>query len=89
MTCLRHAIFITHYFIDLHTRKQQKPFFACNHKSFMIKNIMKTTPESIREYFAAIGKKGDSRSRRTLPPEQAKSMLKVREARRAFRKYHR
>jgi hypothetical protein len=58
------------------------------HKRLMIVGMMKTMPDTIREYFATIGRKGGSKSRRTLTPEQARNMLRVREARRAFRKYH-
>lgn len=50
--------------------------------------MIKTEQDTIKEYFAAIGRKGGSKSRRALTPEQAKNMLRVREARRAFRKYH-
>ncbi len=58
------------------------------HKRLMIVGMIKTMPDTIREYFATIGRKGGSKSRRTLTPEQARNMLRVREARRAFRKYH-
>ena len=54
----------------------------------MIFDMMNTTPDTLREYFATIGRKGGSKSRRTLTSEQARNMLRVREARRAFRKYH-
>lgn len=49
---------------------------------------MKKLPDTISDYFATIGRKGGSRSRRTLTPEQAQNMVRVREARKAFRKYH-
>ncbi len=44
------------------------------------------TPE-IRRYLAEIGRKGGRKSRRHLAPEQARVMVKVREARRAFRRF--
>jgi hypothetical protein len=43
---------------------------------------------SIRDYLAAIGRRGGSLSKRKLSPEAARSMVKVREARRAFKKYY-
>jgi hypothetical protein len=44
-------------------------------------------PSVVRNYLAEIGRRGGRRSRRTLTPEQAKAMVKVREARRAFRRF--
>ena len=49
---------------------------------------MKDTSQTISNYFASIGRKGGSCSRRTLSPEQAKDMVRIREARRAYKKYH-
>ena len=43
---------------------------------------------SIREYLSQIGRQGGLKSRRKLAAEDAKSMVKVREARRAFRKFY-
>ena len=43
---------------------------------------------SVRKYLAEIGRKGGRRSRRTLDPETARRMVRVREAKRAFRRYH-
>jgi hypothetical protein len=43
--------------------------------------------ESVRAYLAQIGAKGGRRSRRTLAPSDAKSMVLVREARRAYREF--
>lgn len=43
--------------------------------------------DDIRKYLAEIGARGGRRSRRTLSPEEARAMVGVREARRAFRKY--
>jgi len=42
----------------------------------------------IRKYLAAIGKRGGRKSRRHLDPNAARQMVKVREAKRAFRKYY-
>jgi len=41
-----------------------------------------------REYLANIGRLGGMRSRRSLSPEQARQMVRVREARRAYRRFH-
>lgn len=46
------------------------------------------TPPVLREYLARIGRKGGLRSRRNLSPAQARDMVRVREARRAFRTFH-
>jgi hypothetical protein len=43
---------------------------------------------SIREYLAEIGRRGGRASRRELSPEQARAMVRVREARRAYRRFH-
>ena len=48
---------------------------------------MELNPE-IRDYFARIGRKGGRKSRRLLSPEEAKNMVRLREARRAFQRYH-
>lgn len=41
----------------------------------------------VRSYLAKIGSKGGRRSKRRLTSEQSRAMLKVREARRAFRRF--
>ncbi len=41
----------------------------------------------VKDYFAKIGARGGRVSRRTLDPETARTMVKVREARRAFRRF--
>jgi hypothetical protein len=41
----------------------------------------------IRRYLAQIGAQGGRKSRRALDPEAARNMVKVREARRAFRRF--
>ncbi|MBF0244806.1 MAG: hypothetical protein HQL31_05990 [Planctomycetes bacterium] len=43
---------------------------------------------AVREYLAKIGRLGGSRSRRALSPEAARQMVRIREARRAFRIFH-
>jgi hypothetical protein len=42
----------------------------------------------LRKYMAKIGSKGGKKSRRTLTPEAAKAMVRLREARRAYRQFH-
>jgi hypothetical protein len=44
--------------------------------------------EDVRNYLAEIGRRGGQRSRRTLDPETAREMVRIREARRAFRRFH-
>lgn len=44
--------------------------------------------EAVRKYMAEIGRKGGRASRRVLPAEDARTMVKVREARRAFRTFY-
>ncbi len=41
----------------------------------------------IKRYLAEIGARGGRKSRRTLPPDVARDMVRVREARRAFRRF--
>jgi hypothetical protein len=42
---------------------------------------------SVRQYLAQIGSRGGRKSRRTLDAETARTMVRVREARRAFRRF--
>jgi hypothetical protein len=42
----------------------------------------------VREYLRAIGRRGGLASRRTLSSATARDMVKLREARRAFRRFH-
>ena len=44
--------------------------------------------DPVRDYLAEIGRRGGQKSRRTLEPGQARDMVKVREARRAYRDFH-
>ena len=44
--------------------------------------------DAVREYLAEIGRRGGRKSRRKLPPETARAMVRIREARRAFRRFH-
>ena len=44
--------------------------------------------ESVKAYLAKIGRRGGRKSRRTLDPETARAMVRVREARRAYRRFH-
>ena len=43
---------------------------------------------TIRDYLAQIGRKGGKASRRELSSEKAREMVRVREARRAFRDFY-
>lgn len=43
---------------------------------------------SVRAYLAEIGRRGGRKSRRALDPEKARAMVRVREARRAYRRFH-
>ena len=42
----------------------------------------------IEKYLAEIGRRGGQASRRTLSRQDARDMVRVREARRAFRRFH-
>jgi len=44
--------------------------------------------EKIRKYLSDIGKRGGRKSRRTLDSETARNMVRLREARRAFRRFY-
>lgn len=43
---------------------------------------------TVRTYLAEIGRRGGRKSRRALDPKTARAMVAVREARRAFRRFH-
>jgi hypothetical protein len=42
----------------------------------------------VRAYLAEIGRRGGKKSRRALSPDTARNMVRVREARRVYRKLH-
>jgi hypothetical protein len=42
----------------------------------------------VRAYLARIGRRGGRKSRRQLDPATARDMVRLREARRAFRRFH-
>ena len=42
----------------------------------------------MRAYLAEIGRRGGRKSRRVLDPETARAMVRVREARRVYRRFH-
>jgi hypothetical protein len=42
----------------------------------------------IRDYLAEIGRRGGRASRRVLTPTEARAMVRVREAGRAYRRFH-
>jgi len=52
----------------------------------MLEHIM--VNKAVSTYMASIGSKGGRKSRRKLDPEQARQMVLVREARKAFREFH-
>jgi hypothetical protein len=43
---------------------------------------------TLRSYLSEIGRRGGRKSRRTLSPDEARRMVRVREARRAYRRFH-
>ena len=43
---------------------------------------------AVKKYLAGIGRKGGQRSRRSLSPETARMMVRIREAKRAFTRFH-
>ena len=43
---------------------------------------------SVKTYLAEIGRRGGRKSRRVLDPETARAMVRVREARRMYRRFH-
>jgi len=43
---------------------------------------------TVKAYLAEIGRRGGRKSRRTLEPETARDMVRVREARRTYRRFH-
>ena len=42
----------------------------------------------VKDYLAEIGRRGGRKSRRALEPETARNMVRVREARRLYRRFH-
>jgi len=42
----------------------------------------------LTDYLAKIGRQGGKKSRRALPPDTARGMVRVREARRVYRRFH-
>lgn len=49
---------------------------------------MSETHTAVRAYLAEIGRRGGRKSRRRLASEAARDMVRLREARRAYRAYH-
>jgi len=43
---------------------------------------------AVRRYLSEIGRRGGRKSRRTLDPSTARAMVRVREARRAYARFH-
>lgn len=46
------------------------------------------TSEKVRVYLSEIGRKGGIKSRRVLSPDEARNMVRIREAQRAFRNFY-
>jgi len=44
--------------------------------------------EQLKSYFSEIGRRGGQRGRRTLSSEEARQMVRVREARKLYRIFH-
>jgi hypothetical protein len=44
--------------------------------------------DPVKEYLSAIGRRGGQISRRKLSLDDARAMVRIREARRAYRKFH-
>lgn len=44
--------------------------------------------QKVKAYLAEIGRRGGRKSRRVLAPETARNMVRVREARRVYRRFH-
>lgn len=44
--------------------------------------------QELRTYLSEVGRKGGQKSRRTLKPETAREMVRVREAQKVFRQFH-
>ena len=44
--------------------------------------------QHVRAYLAEIGRRGGRKSRRKLDPETARAMVRLREVRRAYRRFH-
>jgi hypothetical protein len=50
--------------------------------------MIKSMENGVRKYLSLIGRSGGIKSRRKLDPQTARAMVLVREARRAFRRFH-
>jgi len=49
---------------------------------------MKSIQKEISAYFSEMGRKGGAKSRRVLTPEEARQMVRIREARRLFKRFY-
>lgn len=54
----------------------------------VVKKHIDNKENVISDYMSAIGRKGGKKSRRKLGSDVARKMIKLREARRAFKKYY-
>jgi len=57
------------------------------HKRLTMIGVMRTD-DPVSAYLAKIGRKGGTKSRRSLSPEDARNMVRVREAQRAFLRFY-
>ena len=67
-----------------HETSNRRRFVA----SFIISGYRYGMDAAVRAYLSAIGRRGGQRSRRHLSSETARNMVRLREARRAFRHFH-
>ncbi len=59
-----------------------------DHKRIMLIIMHQDQAVTVSRYLAEIGRRGGSRSRRYLSPDDARDMVRIREARRLFRRFY-
>lgn len=69
---------------SLKNRQEEGHGLHFNHKPVMIEVM----DPGLRNYLSEIGRRGGRKSRRTLDSDTARAMVRVREARRAYRRFH-
>jgi len=69
---------------DSNPRSPEPPLAGPSHH----KRLLFDMDAKIRKYLQEIGRKGGKASRRSLDPQTARRMVAVREARRAYRRFH-
>jgi hypothetical protein len=50
--------------------------------------MIEIVDSSVKRYLSSIGRRGGKKSKRKLPPETAREMVRIREARRAYSRFH-